>query len=72
MAIKLTGQVDESKKAPIDRWVARRREPSRRARPATGPKQEGTWWLQKMQSLGLRLHKRRPRRDRSGAPMKHG
>jgi hypothetical protein len=72
MGLKLTGQLDESKKAPVDRWTGRRIAPSTRTRTGGGPRQEGTLWKQKMQSLGLRISKRRLRRHASGAPMKHG
>ncbi|MBI2104097.1 MAG: hypothetical protein HYT90_00750 [Candidatus Omnitrophica bacterium] len=61
-----------SKKAPIERWAAKRVPPSARARTGGGARQEGTLWRQKMQSLALRLSKRRLRRHASGAPMKHG
>lgn len=46
--------------------------PPARARAAGGPNQAGTWWRQKMQSLALRISKRRMRRHASGAVMKHG
>ena len=72
MAIKLTGQLDESKKASVPHWAVRRITPSVRARRGSGPRQEGTFWRQKMQSLALRISKRRLRRHASGAPMKHG
>ena len=72
MVLTLTGQVDESKKAPIARWAMRRIAPSARARQGGGARQEGTLWQQKMQSLALRISKRRLRRHASGAPMKHG
>ena len=72
MSLKLTGQLDESKKAPIARWTTKRVAPSTRARRAGGPQQEGTLWRQKMQSLALRISKRLARRHASGAPMKHG
>ena len=72
MGIILTGQIEESRKAPIARWATRRIAPSTRARPGGGARQDGTWWQQKMQSLALRISKRRLRRHASGAPMKHG
>lgn len=72
MGQRLTGQVNESRKAPIARWALRRITPSMRARRSGGPHQEGAWWRQKMQSLALRVSKRRLRRHASGAPMKRG
>ena len=72
MGITLTGQIEESKKAPIARWATRRIAPSARARTGGGARQEGMLWRQKMQSLALRISKRRLRRHASGAPMKHG
>ena len=72
MGIRLTGQIEESNKAPIARWATGRIAPSARARPAGGARQEGMFWRQKMQSLALRISKRRLRRHASGAPMKHG
>ena len=72
MGIKLTGQIEESKKALIARWATRRIAPSSRARKSGGARQEGTLWQQKMQSLALRISKRKLRRHASGAPMKHG
>ncbi len=72
MTIKLIKQFEESKKAPVARWATRRLAPSARARPGGGPRQEGTRWTQKMQSLALRTSKRRLRQHASGAPMKHG
>lgn len=72
MGLKLTGQIDESKKAPVDRWAAKGIAPSAQARKAGGPLQEGTWWQQKMQSLATRRSKRQLRRHASGAPMKRG
>jgi hypothetical protein len=72
MGLKLTGQLDESKKAPIARRATRQIAPSARARAGGGAHQEGMLWRQKMQSLALRISKRRLRRHASGAPMKHG
>ncbi len=72
MGLKLSGQVDESKKAPVDRWAVRRTTASTRARRSAGPKQEGTLWQHRLQSQALRLSKRRLKRHASGAPMKHG
>lgn len=69
--MRFTGQVDESKKAPIDRWTAKRIKTPARAR-ICGPRQAGTLWQRRMRSLALRLPKGRVRRDRSGAPMKRG
>ena len=70
MTIKLTGQLEESKKAPIARWATKRLAPSARARPGGGAHQDGTLWRHKMQSLALRMSKRRFKRHASGAPMK--
>jgi hypothetical protein len=70
MAMKLTGQITESKKAPVPRWALRQLALPARARTGGGPQQEGTLWRQKMQSLGLRVSKRGQRRHASGAPMK--
>jgi hypothetical protein len=72
MGIRLTGQIEESKKAPIARLAMRRIAPSARVRRGGGARQEGTLWRQKMQSLALRISKRKLRRHASGAPMKHG
>jgi hypothetical protein len=72
MGVKMTGQMDESKKAPIARWMTQKIAPSARARAGGGARQEGTRWLQKMQSLALRISNRRMRRHASGTPMKHG
>jgi hypothetical protein len=72
MGIKMTGQFDESKKAPVARWTTQRIAPSGRARKGGGAHQEGRLWQQKMQSLALRISKRRMRRHASGTPMKHG
>ena len=70
MGLMLSGQIRESKKVRVNRrpiLVA----PATKARTC-GPRQEGTWWKQRMQSLALRLSKRRARRHASGAPMKRG
>ena len=72
MAITWTGQIEAGKKAPMARWPTKRILPSTRARTGGGALQEGTRWRQKMQSLALRISKRRMRRHASGAPMKHG
>ena len=40
--------------------------------PRTGVRQPGTLWQRKMRTLALRLSVGQCRRDRSGAPMKHG
>jgi hypothetical protein len=72
MGLRLTGQLEESKKAPVPGWAVRRIAPSARARQGGGARQEGTLWRRKMQSLALRLSKRTLRRHASGAPMKHG
>ena len=72
MSITLIWQLDDGKQTPPARWTVRRIAPSARARTGGGPQQEGTRWKQKMQSLALRISKRRLRRHASGAPMKHG
>lgn len=70
MGIMPSQQPCESKKVRI------RRRPVSVSPPqmpyARGPKQAGKLWQRKMQSLALRLPKRRSRRDRSGVPMKRG
>ena len=70
MGLKFSGQASESKKVRV------RRQPvpvAARTRARTlGPKQQGMWWRQRMQSLALRLPKGRMRRHASGAPMKRG
>ncbi len=70
--MKFTGQIAESRKARVPRWTTKTLKPSARARKAKGERQEGRLWEQKMQSVALRLPQGRARRDRSGAPMKHG
>ena len=72
MRVRLTGQLDESKKAPVDRWAQQNAGGGTVARAQDGFQQEGTLWKRKMRSLALRLPKGRRRRDRSGAPMKRG
>ena len=69
MGLRLTGQLDESKKAPIARGGTPYERPSSRARSGKAG-QVGTLWRQKMQSLSLRISKRGTRRHASGAPMK--
>jgi hypothetical protein len=67
MGVTMSGQVDRSKKAPVDR-IARPPGPP----PRTLRGLAGNLWQRKMHSLALRLSKRRGRRHASGAPMKHG
>ena len=68
MGIMPSLQPCESKKAPRDRSTERTERPHRVR--VGGARAEGTLWQRKMRTLALRLSKRRPRRDRSGAPRK--
>ena len=70
MDLEMSGQLQQSKKAPVDRSTGRAAR-SKKAR-TVGPRQEGTLWQRKMHTLALRLPKGRTRRHSSGAPMKHG
>ena len=70
MGIWPSAQLSESKKVRLRRRAVVVAGPTH-ARPM-GSRQEGVLWKQKMQSLALRVSKRRGRRHASGAPMKRG
>ena len=68
MKLRLSGQLVESRKVRLRRLAVAVADPARARRTGRGP--SGTLWQRRMQSVALRLPKRRVRRDRSGAPMR--